>query len=36
MWKAGHSIQKDYVVIRPELPDVARELARKMIPQMPR
>lgn len=36
MWKAGHSIQKDYVVIRPELPDVARELARKMISQMPR
>ncbi|MFA5321293.1 MAG: hypothetical protein WC373_01360 [Smithella sp.] len=35
MWKAGHSIISDYVLIKPELPKIARDVARKMIDQMP-
>jgi hypothetical protein len=35
MWKAGHTINEDYVLIKPELPAVARDLARKMISYMP-
>ncbi|MEN6422224.1 MAG: hypothetical protein ABFD76_09785 [Smithella sp.] len=35
MWKAGHSIIDEYVLIKPELPKVARDVARKMIDYMP-
>lgn len=35
MWKAGHTINEDYVLIKPELPTVARDLARKIISYMP-
>jgi hypothetical protein len=35
MWKAAHTINEDYVLLKPELPKVARNLARKMISYMP-
>jgi hypothetical protein len=35
MWKARHSITNDYLLIKPELPKVARDVVRKMIDFMP-
>jgi len=35
MWKAGYDIKKSYIVIKPALPDVARDVVRKMISSMP-
>lgn len=35
IWKANHSIVKDYVLLKPELPGIARDVARKMINYMP-
>jgi PBP1b-binding outer membrane lipoprotein LpoB len=35
MWKAHHAITKDYMLIKPELPDIAREVASKMANYMP-
>ena len=35
MWKAGHSITNDYMLIKPELPKIARDVVRKMINYMP-
>jgi hypothetical protein len=35
MWKAGYDIKEDYMVIRPALTKVARDVARKMISYMP-
>ena len=35
IWKAGHHKISDYVIIRPDLPDVARDLIREMIGYMP-
>ncbi|MCK7467272.1 MAG: hypothetical protein MZU91_03365 [Desulfosudis oleivorans] len=31
MWKAGHDITESYILIKPELPKVARDVVRKMI-----
>jgi hypothetical protein len=35
MWKAGHHIAETYILMKPQLPDVARDVARKMISEMP-
>ena len=35
LWKAGHSRAQKYLLIKPQLPDVARALAREMIAEMP-
>jgi hypothetical protein len=35
MWKAGHSITNDYMLIKPELPKIARDVVRKMINDIP-
>ena len=35
MWKAGHTIKNDYMLIKPELPKIARDVVRKMINYMP-
>ena len=35
MWKAGHHIAETYILMKPELPNVARDVARKMIGEMP-
>jgi hypothetical protein len=35
IWKAGYDIKKSYIVIKPALPDVARDVVRKMISSMP-
>lgn len=35
MWKAHHSITNDYMLIKPELPDVARAVVNKMAVYMP-
>jgi hypothetical protein len=35
IWTAGHHRISDYVIIRPDLPDVARDLIREMIGYMP-
>jgi hypothetical protein len=36
IWTAGHSRISDYVIIKPDLPDVARDLINEMIGHMPR
>lgn len=36
IWTAGHSRISDYVIIKPDLPDVARALISDMIGYMPR
>lgn len=35
IWKAGHHIAEDYLLLKPDLRDVARDVARKMIAEMP-
>ena len=35
LWKAGHHEAEDYMLIKPKLPDVAKDLVRKMIKEMP-
>lgn len=35
IWRAGHNRASDYVLIKPDLPDVARSLLREMIGHMP-
>ena len=35
IWRAGHNRASDYVIIKPDLPDVARDLVREMIGHMP-
>ncbi|MEN6622170.1 MAG: hypothetical protein ABFD50_11540 [Smithella sp.] len=35
MWKAGHQIADEYILIKPGLPKVARNVAREMIGYMP-
>jgi hypothetical protein len=35
MWKAGHTIAEEYMIIKPDLPKVAQNVARKMISYMP-
>jgi hypothetical protein len=35
MWKAGHDIIEDYMIIKPDLPKVAQDVIRKMIGYMP-
>ncbi|MBI4633340.1 MAG: hypothetical protein HY742_05570 [Deltaproteobacteria bacterium] len=35
MWKASHVLTEEYSFFRPELPDVARGLVKKMIEYMP-
>jgi len=35
MWKAGHDVTSEYVLIKTELPKVARDVVRKMIQDMP-
>jgi hypothetical protein len=35
MWKANHSITNEYLLIKPELPKIARDVIRKMIDYMP-
>ncbi len=35
MWKAGYGIKESYIVIKPTLPKVARDVVRKMISSMP-
>ena len=35
IWRAVHNRASDYMIIKPDLPDVARGLIREMIGQMP-
>ncbi len=35
MWRVCHDIADSYIMIKPDLPDVARRVARKMIDEMP-
>jgi PBP1b-binding outer membrane lipoprotein LpoB len=35
MWKAGYAIAEDYVIMKPDLPKIAQNVARKMISYMP-
>jgi PBP1b-binding outer membrane lipoprotein LpoB len=35
MWKAGHAITNDFVLIKPELTDIARDVVDKMAYDMP-
>lgn len=35
MWKAGHQIADSYVLIKPDLPKVARNVAKEMVEYMP-
>jgi hypothetical protein len=35
MWKAGHQIADDYVLIKPDLPKVARNVVKDMVDYMP-
>ena len=35
MWKAGHQIAQSYILIKPDLPDVARNVVEKMVDYMP-
>ncbi len=35
MWKAGHHEAEDYILIRPKLPNVAKDVVKKMITEMP-
>jgi len=36
VWTAGHNRISDYVIIKPDLPDVARDLIAEMVGYMPR
>ena len=36
LWKAGHHIAEDYLLFKPALPGVARDLFKKMAGYMPR
>lgn len=35
MWKAGHQIADSYIIIKPDLPKVARNVVDKMVDYMP-
>ena len=35
IWKAGHHEAEDYMLIKPKLPGVAKDLVKKMIKEMP-
>ncbi|HEX7416184.1 MAG TPA: hypothetical protein VF305_03255 [Smithellaceae bacterium] len=35
MWKAGHNITESYILLKPDLPKVARDLVRDMVKEMP-
>jgi hypothetical protein len=35
MWKAGHHIAESYMLIKPDLSNVARDVARDMVKEMP-
>jgi len=35
MWKAGHHLSESYWMVKPDLPDIAKELVKKMIEEMP-
>lgn len=35
MWKAGHHLKKSYMLIKPELSDVARSVVKDMVDEMP-
>lgn len=36
LWKAGHHVAEKYMLIRPNLPDVAEDLVKTMVDEMPR
>ena len=35
MWKAGHHLGKTYILIKPDLADVARSVVKEMVEEMP-
>jgi hypothetical protein len=35
LWKAGHHITEKYLLIKPKLNDVAKDLVKKMLAEMP-
>ena len=35
LWKAGHLEAEEYMLIKPKLPDVAKDVVKKMIKEMP-
>ncbi len=35
MWKAGHDITENYILIKPDLSEVARDVTRDMVKEMP-
>jgi hypothetical protein len=36
MWRAGHQQAESYMLIKPDLPDVAKDLIKTMLAEMPR
>jgi len=36
MWKAGHHQEESYMLIKPDLPDIAKSLIKTMCEEMPR
>ena len=36
LWKAGHHLADKYMLIKPNLPDVAEDLVKTMVDEMPR
>lgn len=36
MWKAGHHEEESYMLIKPDLPDIAKHLVKTMCEEMPR
>jgi len=35
LWKAGHHLTEKYILIKPDLSDVAKDLVKKMLDEMP-
>lgn len=35
MWKAGHQVAEDYILLKPALPNVARNVVKEMVREMP-
>jgi len=35
IWKAGHHVAQDYILFKPKLPDVAKDVVKAMIAEMP-
>ena len=36
VWKANHEVTEDYTIIKPDLDDMAKDVMRVLIKEMPR